>query len=89
MKIYFGHTQLRVVSVFKYLGLWIDPNLTWNEHCSKMAKKAGFKLHLMRRLSKILPKPTMSQIYKTYLMPILEYAATVWSYTSDENIKKA
>ena len=43
----------------------------------------------MRRLSKILPKSTMSQIYKTYLMPILEYGATVWGFTSDENIQKA
>ena len=30
----------------------------------------------------------MNQIYKTYLIPVLEYGATVWGYTSDENIKK-
>ena len=89
IQVYFGNTQLRVVTTFKYLGLWMDSNLNWNDHCGKMAKKAGLKLHLMRRLSKILPQSTMCQVYKTYLMPILEYGATVWGFTSEESMKKA
>ncbi len=89
IKIQFGETQLNIVTTFRYLGLWMDCNLTWKEHCAKMAKKAGLKLHLMRRLSRILPQTVMSQVYKTYLMPILEYGATIWGYTTEENIKKA
>jgi exonuclease III len=84
----FGETKLRIVKEFKYLGIQLDQNLKWNNHCGKMSKKAGLKLHLMRRLSQILPKETMIQTYKTYMMPILEYAATVWGYTSEENINK-
>jgi hypothetical protein len=71
------------VKEFKYLGIHLDQNLTWNKHCEKISKKSGLKIHLMRRLSSILQKETMVQIYKTYMMPILEYAATVWGYTSN------
>ena len=39
IQIYFGDTQLRVALTFKYLGLWMDQSLTWNEHCAKIAKK--------------------------------------------------
>ena len=84
----FGNNQLRVVKEFRYLGVHLDQGLTWNTHCGKIFSKAGLKLHLMRRLQKILPKKTMIQIYKTYMMPILEYAATVWGYTSADNINR-
>ena len=81
----FGDKQLKVVKHFKYLGVQLDGGLSWSDHCQSILSKAGYKLHLMRRLNKILPKKTMVQIYKTYMMPILEYAATVWGYMSEEN----
>ena len=84
----FGDTQLRIVKEFKYLGIHLDQGLTWNRHCEKILSKAGLKLHVMRRLQRILPKKTMIQVYKTYMMPILEYGATVWGYTSAENINR-
>ena len=81
----FGDKQLKVVKHFKYLGVQLDGGLSWSDHCQSILSKAGYKLHLMRRLNKILPQKTMVQIYKTYMMPILEYAATVWGYMSEEN----
>jgi hypothetical protein len=85
-KVQFGSTTLKVVKNFKYLGIKLDNCLNWNHHCQYIGQKAGLKLHLMRRLSKFLQRETMLQIYKSYMMPILEYAATVWGYTIDENI---
>ena len=82
----YGDIKLKVVKKFKYLGVHLDEGLTWNNQCEKIISKAGLKLHLMRRLNKILPKKIMIQIYKTYMMPLLEYGATIWGYTSVENI---
>ena len=84
----FGNTKLNIVKHFKYLGIELDQGLSWNHYCEAMARKAGLKLHMMRRLHKVLPRQTMIQIYKTYLMPILEYAATVWGFTSARNINR-
>ena len=84
----FGNTKLNIVKHFKYLGIELDQGLSWNHYCEAMARKAGLKLHMMRRLQKVLPRQTMIQIYKTYLMPILEYAATVWGFTSARNINR-
>jgi hypothetical protein len=53
-----------------------------------VVKKGVFKLHLMRRLRRMLPKDNMIHIYKTYMMPTVEYGATVWGYTSKANIGK-
>jgi len=84
----FGDTKLKVVKEFKYLGVILDQSLNWNKHCEKTFGKAGLKLHIMRRLQRILPKKTMIQVYKTYMMPVLEYAATIWGYTSLQNINR-
>lgn len=87
-KVLFGQQPLEETTVYKYLGLYLDPGLTWNSHVQEVIKKSVFKLHLMRRLAKILQKDTMVQVYKTYLMPIIEYGATVWGFTSSGNTTK-
>ena len=84
----FGSQDLKSTHEYKYLGLLMDPLLSWNNQCEAVVKKSVFKLHLMRRLAKFLHRDTLIQIYKTYLMPIIEYGCTVWGYTSLENIKK-
>ena len=43
----FGDIKLKVVKEFKYLGVHLDSNLTWNKHCEKIFGKAGLKLHIM------------------------------------------
>ena len=35
-----GDTKLPKVTTTKFLGMWIDQNLNWNEHLSKLKKKS-------------------------------------------------
>jgi hypothetical protein len=88
IKVHFAGEELEETQEYKYLGLIMDPTLSWNKHSNKVVKSGVYKLHLMRRLRKIVPKDTMIQIFKTYMMPTIEYGATVWGYTSKTNIKK-
>jgi hypothetical protein len=87
-KVFFGNQELEETQVYKYLGLLMDPTLSWNAHCNSVVSRGVYKLHLMRRLRRFLPRDTLVQIYKTYMMPIVEYGATVWGYTSKANIGK-
>jgi hypothetical protein len=43
---------------------------------------------MLRRLSSFLPHQLLSQIYKTYIQPSLEYGSTVWGNTSKRNLNK-
>jgi hypothetical protein len=82
----FGKQSLDSQSVVTYLGIQVDRNLNWDSHLVYLNRKVGPKLHLMRRLSTFLPESLLSQIYTTYLQPVVEYAATVWGYCSDKNL---
>lgn len=66
------------VSQNAYLGLVIASDLRWNEHISYIEKKAFTKLgHLRRALAKATREIKLLA-YKTYVIPILEYASAVW-----------
>ena len=47
------------VKLVKYLGLWIDDNLTWEVHidhiCSKMARNIG----IIKRIRNFIPKESL------------------------------
>jgi hypothetical protein len=87
-QIFYNNEKMQITKVTKYLGVMIDDTLSWHAQVANMYKNVGFKLGILRRLSKALPTPLLSQMYKTYLSPVMEYACTVWGLTSNENINR-
>jgi exonuclease III len=87
-KINYNKAPLSSTDVIRYLGLFVDQNLTWDNHISKVCRQVAPKLAMLRRLSAHTPKKLLSKIYITYIQPILEYSCTVWGYTSEKNLKK-
>ncbi|KAI8484044.1 hypothetical protein Bbelb_381620 [Branchiostoma belcheri] len=74
-----GHT-LQSVNSAKLLGVWIQSDLKWNTHVTHMIKQGSKRLFLLRRLKQFsLPIDDMVVVYTTYIRPVLEYAAPVWS----------
>ena len=44
-----------------------------------MCSSISFKITLLSRLSKILPTQTLVNIYKTFIIPVFDYADTIWA----------
>ena len=74
--------QLKQAKRAKYLGFTFRTTLSWNAHIDAITKKAN-----NTNLS-ICPKEVKDTCYKTFMMPQVEYAATVWDPHTTENIKK-
>ena len=56
----------------------IQSKLNWKPHINNITKKANnIRAFLQRNLSRC-PRPVKEQAYKTYVLPILEFASTVW-----------
>lgn len=83
-----GNHSLSFVSQYKYLGLVITSDLRWNEHISYIEKKAFSKLGYLRRALAKATRDTKLLAYKTYVIPILEYASAVWDPHTQANIDK-
>ena len=83
-----GVTMERVEN-YKYLEVWITPNLSWSKHISEACYKARQKVGILYRKcyknannASYNAKNILKKVLKLYLScirPELEYAATVWS----------
>lgn len=70
--------NLSFVTECKYLGLVITSNLRWNSHIAYIKNKAMKKLGYLRRTLFKCTRNIKLLAYKTYIRPLLEYAASVW-----------
>ena len=81
--------EIPICSKTKFLGLWLDSNLSWDKHlgviCSKMKQNIG----LMRKCKNYLDNNTLRTIYYAHIHSYLSYSILVWGSTSkDGSLKK-
>jgi len=73
---------LETVSKYKYLGIFITSNLSWDTHvnyiCSRANRSLGF---IKRQLGKCSPEIKL-KAYTTLVRPHLEYASCAWDPNS-------
>ena len=74
---------LDISSNYKYLGLTVDSNLSWNKHVQELCCKLGARVEvLLYRLSKILPTECLKSLYFSMVQSVIDYGLTVWGHTS-------
>ena len=71
---------LKSVNSVKLLGIMIQKDLKWDLHITESVKRANQKLYMLRLLKKhCLSSQDLLDIYRSYVLPILEYGAPVWN----------
>jgi hypothetical protein len=65
----------------KYLGVHIDQNLKFETHVSELSSVLSRKLSWLARLRHIVPNNVLQLTYITYIMPVFDYACSVWGCT--------
>ena len=76
---------IQPVEHYKYLGVWISSDLTWTKHVENVSCKARRLLGFMFRTFSPFCKPeTIITLYKSQVLPIVDYACVVW----DPHLKK-
>ena len=81
-------TEIKPVTVTKDLGVHIDCYLNFNEHITKTASDCMFKLTRVNRIKHFLDQSTLMYLINAFVFCKLFYCSTVWSITSNENIRK-
>jgi len=76
------------VETFKYLGLLISSDLSWNDHIDSVCSKAKRILGLLyRRYYNLVDDAIIKQLYIALVRPHMEYACVVWDPYTHKNIK--
>ena len=68
-------------SVVKYLGLYIDNNLSWDHNTFQLSKKLSRTNGILCKLRHLTPKSTLISIYYSQFYSYLTYGCSVWSLT--------
>ena len=68
------------VSSFKLLGVTLSKDLSWNDHCDEMLKKACKRLYALRSLKAAgLNQKDLVLVYCSLVRSVVEYASPVWA----------
>lgn len=69
---------LMSVDQFRYLGVLIASDLSWNAHVNFIVQKSMQKLWFLRRNICHCTPETKPTAYRTILRPMFEYSDVVW-----------
>lgn len=69
--------RLDFVSEVKYLGIKLDQSLSFHNHALYIMNKMSKKTFFLRRISKNLSIPTRLLLYKSIILPHVEFCSTV------------
>ncbi|KAL9986631.1 hypothetical protein ACROYT_G000802 [Oculina patagonica] len=77
--IYVSGDLIKRVSEYKYLSVVLDDALSWNAHVKYVLGKAGKRLGMLSRIRSDVTTNTANIIYKSFIIPVLDYCDTVWN----------
>lgn len=75
--------QLEIATTYKYLGVHISNNLSWETHVKYIVSNANRTLGYLRRNFFMAPSNLKLVLYQTLIRPKLEYACSVWDPAHD------
>ena len=70
--------SLKETDSAKYLGVNISRDLSWGKHIDQITTKTNNSLNFIKRNIRTNNIKLKESAYKTYVRPLVEYAASVW-----------
>ena len=78
--------KITPVDYVKYLGMYIDKFLDWDQHIQELSKKLNRANGILSKLRYNTPLDICLQVYYAIFYSYLIYGCNVWGFTSEENI---
>ena len=66
----------------KYLGVMLDPYLSWNAHIDNIGRKISAKLGMLHKAHKVIPRESCLTLYNAMTLSIFDYCVVVWDSCS-------
>ena len=75
-----GH-KIHESSETKFLGVYIDSNLTWKYHINSISRKIAKGIGIIMKARKLLDKESLVTLYHSFIYPYLCYCNHFWGNT--------
>ena len=88
LNLYLDNQVIEQVDSYKYLGVTIDQNISFNIHVENIINKISRSLGILKRSSPFLALASRKTLYNTLVLPDFDYCCTLWDVCSDTNISR-
>ena len=88
LNVHIGTHELLQCNNIKYLGVDIDNVLSLDIQTDSISKKLVFIISRLSRLKPVLPSHMLIYIYTSIIQAKIDYAISIWGYTTAHNINK-
>ena len=82
-----GQNVLNQVNSTKFLGVFIDSKLSWNIHIQSLNNKVTKSLAVLYKVRKLLSPHWKLKLYKTFVLPLINYCNIVWGSACITTVK--
>ena len=83
----FHDNPVHQVQLQKYLSLFLDPTLSFDEHIQCILIKTRKIIGLIRKLQPIILRAALLTIYKSFLRPHLDYGDVIYDRAFNESFQ--
>lgn len=87
-KLQIANNEIKSESLVTLLGVTIDNRLTFDEHISKLCKKASMQLNAIQRLSKYIGPRELEVMLNSFIYSNFNYCPLVWHFSSNKSLEK-
>lgn len=87
-RILFSGNSLEQVDLVRYLGFYLDCNMSWKHHSDLVASKVARGLGIIRRLKHFVPGRVMLLLYHAIISPYISYGCVLWASNFFNNFKR-
>ena len=79
--IHLANSSIKRAKCAKFLGIYIDEKLKWDEHIYNMNKKISKSFFAIRKARHVLSRKHLTTLYYSLVYPYLAYGVTLWGST--------
>jgi len=80
-KLLLNEKEIKRSNVNKFLGVYLDENLSWNSHIQHVTNKISKNLGVLYKTRFILDKNSLKQLYFSFIDSYINYANIAWAST--------
>ena len=87
-QLYRDNNQIQRCESIKFLGIFLDENLTWKEHIKYTENKIAKNIGIIVRSKPYLNKKCLLSLYYSYIHSYISYPSIAWGNTYLSNLKR-
>ena len=84
----YNNIDIKMTTSDKILGVYVDENLSWNDHYRHVSKKVSSFLWLLSKIKTYLSQEHRLLYYNSYIKPHFDYCSVIWSNSSNCNVNR-